>query len=289
MLEIVSEHSCFGGIQSFYRHDSEVIGLPMRFSVFHPSVERKRLVPVLFYLAGLTCNEETFMMKAGAQRWASQHGIMLVAPDTSPRNTVIPEADKDWELGTAASFYLDAVQAPWNRHFRMESYIVHELLSLILIEFNADGNRVGICGHSMGGHGALVLALRHPDRFRSVSALAPVSAPMKCPWGQKAFSHYLGENQAQWAGYDASELMRRRRAPFEHGILVDQGLADKFLAIQLQPQEFEKACIQAGQSLTLRLHEGYDHSYYFIATFIADHIAFHHRILTGHAGSHAHA
>ncbi|HYD59979.1 MAG TPA: S-formylglutathione hydrolase [Noviherbaspirillum sp.] len=288
MLEIVSEHSCFGGIQAFYRHDSEVIGLPMQFAVYHPSVERKRLVPVLFFLAGLTCNEETFMIKGGAQRWgaqrwASQHGIMLVAPDTSPRNTIIPEADKDWEMGTAASFYLDATQAPWNRHFRMESYVVHELLSLILIEFNADGNRVGICGHSMGGHGALVLALRHPDRFRSVSALAPVSAPMKCPWGQKAFSHYLGAGQEQWAEYDASELMRRRRAPFEHSILIDQGLTDKFLTTQLLPQEFEQACIQAGQSLTLRLHEGYDHSYYFISSFIADHIAFHHRVLTGHA------
>ena len=289
MLEIVSEHSCFGGIQAFYRHDSEVIGLPMRFAVYHPYAERKRLVPVLFFLAGLTCNEETFMIKAGAQRWASQHGIMLVAPDTSPRDTGIADADKDWEIGTAASFYLDATQPPWDRHFRMESYIVNELLSLVLNEFNADEKRVGICGHSMGGHGALVLALRHPDRFRSVSALAPVCAPMKCPWGQKAFSNYLGDNREQWAAYDASDLMRGRRAPFEHGILIDQGLADKFLSSQLLPQEFEQACIQAGQSLTLRLHERYDHSYYFVATFIADHVAFHHRILSGHATSHAYA
>ncbi|HVK96062.1 MAG TPA: S-formylglutathione hydrolase [Noviherbaspirillum sp.] len=281
MLEILSEHRCFGGIQAFYRHDADTIGLPMRFSVFHPPVEEKQLVPVLFYLAGLTCTEETFMIKAGAQRWAAQYGIMLVAPDTSPRNTGIADADKDWDFGTGAGFYLDATEPPWNRHFRMEAYVAHELAELVLNEFNADGERIGIFGHSMGGHGALVLALRHPQRYRSVSAFAPIAAPTRAPWGRKAFSHYLGADHTSWEAYDASALMQRRRTPFPQGILIDQGLSDKFLQEQLQPQEFEQACKKAQQPLTLRLHEGYDHSYYFIASFIADHMAFHHRILGG--------
>jgi S-formylglutathione hydrolase len=279
MLEITTQHRCFGGIQAYYHHDSEEIGLPMRFSVYHPPVEKKELVPILFCLAGLTCTEETFMIKAAAQRWAAQHGIMLVTPDTSPRNTGIEEANRDWDLGTAAGFYVDATQPPWNRHFRMESYIAHELHDLILNEFNADGQRIGILGHSMGGHGALVLALRHPDRFRSVSALAPISSPAKCPWGQKAFTHYFGEDKSSWHSNDATELMKQRRTPFPHGILIDQGLGDEFLTSQLLPQEFEQACKQADQPLTLRLHADYDHGYYFISTFIADHIAFHHRIL----------
>lgn len=279
MLEIVSEHRCFGGIQGFYRHDSEQVGLPMRFSVFHPPVEEQQLVPVLFYLAGLTCTEETFMIKAGAQRIAAEYGIMLVTPDTSPRDTGIEGADKDWDLGTGAGFYLDATRAPWSKHFRMESYIVRELYDLILNEFNADGERVGIFGHSMGGHGALVLALRHPDRFQSVSALAPIAAPTRCPWGQKAFSHYLGDDRSAWQEYDATELMSRRSTPYPQGILIDQGLSDKFLKEQLFPVAFQQACIDAAQPLTLRLHEGYDHGYYFISSFVEDHLDFHYRIL----------
>lgn len=279
MLEITSDHRCHNGIQAFYRHDSTQTGLPMQFSVYHPPVEEHELVPVLFYLAGLTCTEETFMIKSGAQCWAAQHGIMLVAPDTSPRNTGIPEADKDWDLGHGAGFYVDATRPPWNRHFRMESYLAHELRDLIIAEFNADPDRIGIFGHSMGGHGALVLALRHPDLFRSVSALAPVTSPSRCPWGQKAFTHYFGDDRAQWKAHDATELMKQRIMPFPEGILIDQGLSDEYLDSQLFPQEFEQACAQVNQSLTLRRHEAYDHGYYFISTFIADHIDFHRRVL----------
>ncbi|WP_019139971.1 S-formylglutathione hydrolase [Noviherbaspirillum massiliense] len=279
MLEEISEHECFNGVQGFYRHDSKVIGLPMRFSVYHPPQEDHEAVPVLFYLAGLTCTEETFMIKAGAQRWAAQHGVMLVAPDTSPRNTGIPDEDKDWEVGTAASFYLDATQPPWRERFRMESYIVQELTEIVFSQFNADSTAVGIFGHSMGGHGALTLALRHPSVFRSVSAFAPIAAPTRCPWGTKAFTQYLGEDRSAWEEHDASELMKRRTTPFPQGILIDQGLDDKFLRQQLLPEAFEAACDQARQPLTLRRHEHYDHSYYFVSTFMQDHIAFHRGIL----------
>jgi S-formylglutathione hydrolase len=279
MLEIISEHGCFGGVQAFYQHDSVEIGLPMRFSVYHPPQEKQQPVPILFYLAGLTCTEETFMIKAGAQRWAAQCGIMLVAPDTSPRNTGIEGADKDWDFGTGAGFYLDATQPPWKEHFRMESYLVRELRDLVCNQFNANDERVGIFGHSMGGHGALVLALRHPNHFRSVSAFAPIASPSRCPWGQKALSHYLGDDKTAWNAYDASELMKQRNAPFPDGILIDQGLSDKFLQEQLLPHEFEQACAEANQPLMLRRQPGYDHGYYFISTFIEDHIAFHHGIL----------
>jgi S-formylglutathione hydrolase len=280
MLEIISEHGCFGGVQAFYRHDSSEIGLPMRFSVYHPPLEERQVVPILFYLAGLTCTEETFMIKAGAQRWAAKYGLMLVTPDTSPRNTGIEAEDKDWDLGAGAGFYLDATQPPWNRHFRMESYLVHELHDLVCNQFNAEGQRVGIFGHSMGGHGALTLALRHPERFNSVSALAPISSPTRCPWGQKAFAHYLGDDKSVWKTYDASELMKQSTTPYPDGILIDQGSNDQFLDEQLLPQEFEQACRQANQPLTLRRQEGYDHGYYFVSTFIEDHIAFHHGILS---------
>jgi S-formylglutathione hydrolase len=275
MLEELSRHACFGGQQCFYRHDSEVIGLPMRFSVFHPPVESHDMVPVLFYLAGLTCTEETFMMKGGAQQWAAQNGLMLVAPDTSPRNTGIEGATESWDFGEGAGFYLDALQPPWNRHFRMESYITRELLAIVVAEFNVQAERVGIFGHSMGGHGALALAFRHPDLFRSVSALAPISSAMNVPWGQKAFSRYLGADPALWAQYDACELIRAKGAVFGHGILVDQGTSDQFLSEQLQPERLEAACAAAGQPLALRRREGYDHGYYFIQSFMRDHIAFH--------------
>ncbi|MDB5823718.1 MAG: fghA [Herminiimonas sp.] len=275
MLEVISEQTCFGGVQASYRHDSTEIGLQMRFSVFHPPQEKSRMVPVLFYLAGLTCTDETFMIKAGAQRWAAQHGIMLVAPDTSPRGTGIPGATDDWDFGEGAGFYIDSTAAPWDRHFRMESYVARELRDLIPNQLNADDERVGIFGHSMGGHGALVLALRHPDRFRSVSAFAPIAAPTQCPWGQKAFSRFLGDDPNTWADYDASNLIRQRKPSFPDGILVDQGMDDQFLSSQLRPEIFEDACRDAGQPLTLRRHAGYDHSYYFIASFIEDHLAFH--------------
>ena len=279
MLELLSEHACFGGLQRFYRFDSAAIGLPMRFSVYlPPGAEGKRL-PILFYLAGLTCTEETFMIKAGAQRVAAQEGLILVTPDTSPRGAGVPGEADSWDFGAGAGFYVDALEAPWSQHYRMYSHIL-ELRELVLGQLPADPARVGIFGHSMGGHGALMMALRNPDLFRSVSAFAPIAAPMRCPWGQKAFGGYLGADQAAWARYDASALMAALgEAPFPGGILVDQGLADKFLAEQLYPEAFEEACAQAGQPLELRRHAGYDHGYFFIQTFVADHLRFHRRQL----------
>jgi len=274
MLELLSEHACFGGVQRFFRHESSAIGLPMRFSVFIPPHADGQRLPALFYLAGLTCTEETFMTKAGAQRVAAEEGVILIAPDTSPRGANVPGEAESWDFGVGAGFYLDATQQPWAKHYRMESYL-HELRALVLDQSPVDGNRIGIFGHSMGGHGALTLALRRPDLFRTVSAFAPIAAPMRCPWGKKAFTGYLGSDESAWAGHDASALMAKSRTPFPGGILVDQGLADKFLAEQLYPEAFEAACAQAAQPLTLRRHEGYDHGYYFIATFVADHVRWH--------------
>ncbi len=274
MLELISEHACFGGVQRFYRHHSTAIGLPMRFSVFIPPAAPGAKLPAMLYLAGLTCNEETFMSKAGAQRVAAREGLMLIAPDTSPRGANVAGESDSWDFGASAGFYLDATEAPWRQHYRMDSYIT-ELRALVVAELDADPDRVGIFGHSMGGHGALVLALRRPDLFRSVSAFAPIAAPSQCPWGRKAFSGYLGDDQAAWAAYDASKLMATMQAPFPQGILIDQGLADKFLMQQLLPEAFEAACASAGQKLALRRHAGYDHGYYFIATFMEDHLRFH--------------
>ncbi|MEF7617110.1 S-formylglutathione hydrolase [Aquincola sp. MAHUQ-54] len=278
--ELLSAHGCFGGEQRFYRHDSSAIGLPMRFGVYLPPQAAQGRVPVLTYLAGLTCNEETFAIKAGAQRFAAEHGIALLMPDTSPRGANVPGEADAWDFGVGAGFYLDATEAPWATHWRMESYIVDELLPLAAVELGLDGQRAGIFGHSMGGHGALTLALRHPGRFLSVSAFAPIAAPTRCPWGHKAFSGYLGADRSTWEAHDASALMSKlAAAPFPEGILVDQGLADKFLAEQLYPEAFELACKAANQPLTLRRHAGYDHGYYFISTFIADHVAHHAAVL----------
>ena len=273
-IETISSHRCFGGTQSFHRHASTTIGSAMRFGVFRPDGVDVD-APALIYLAGLTCTEETFAAKAGAQRHAAEHGIVLVMPDTSPRGTGFDGATADWDFGEGAGFYLDATEAPWRARFRMESYIVGELLDRLVADFGVARGRVSIFGHSMGGHGALTLALRHPGVFRSVSAFAPIAAPTRCPWGHKAFSRYLGEDRAAWARHDASALMMTARSPYPRGILIDQGLADPFLEQQLLPPAFEAACRQAGQPLTLRRHEGYDHGYYFVATFCADHIAFH--------------
>ena len=279
-MELLSEHGCFGGVQGYYRHASSEIGLPMRFSVFQPPQAKQGPVPVLFFLAGLTCTEETFMIKAGAQRLAAELGIMLVTPDTSPRDAGIEGESASWDFGVGAGFYVDATQAPWSKHYRMYSYVVHELRQVIAGNFPVRADRIGIFGHSMGGHGALTLALRNPEIYRSVSAFAPIAAPMQCPWGQKAFGNYLGADQSDWAAHDASALMRTLQTPFAEGILIDQGLSDKFLEQQLLPQEFEAACQQAGQPLTLRRHAGYDHGYYFISTFMEDHLRFHHQILS---------
>ena len=282
-LTLLSEHACFGGVQRFYQHDSTVIGLPMRFSVFLPPAAvtaAAQAVPALIFLAGLTCSEETFMINAGAQRRAAELGLALVTPDTSPRGANIAGEADSWDFGLAASFYLDATTEPWSRHYRMESYLTQEFLALLAASLPIDGSRLGLAGHSMGGHGALTLALRHPGRFRSLSALAPICAPTQCPWGHKAFSGYLGDNRDDWQAHDASVLMARSpQAPFPAGILIDQGLADKFLPTQLCPEAFELACREAGQALTLRRHAGYDHGYYFIATFINDHLELHARQL----------
>ncbi len=274
-LEVVSRHRCFGGTQFFYKHHSRAIGLPMGFSVFVPPQAEQGRVPVLFYLAGLTCTEETFMIKAGAQRRAAELGLMLVTPDTSPRGAGVPGEDDDWDFGTGAGFYLDATQEPWSKHYRMESYVTQELFEIATTQLQGDAARAGIFGHSMGGHGALVLAQRHRNLYRSVSAFAPIAAPMQCPWGEKAFTGYLGDDRSAWAQYDASELMAASSCPYPEGILIDQGLADNFLENQLNPEAFEAACKKAGQPLTLRRHEGYDHGYYFISTFMDDHLAFH--------------
>lgn len=276
-MKTLSTHGCFGGVQSFHEHDSAVIGLPMRFGVFRPPQAASGLRPVLFCLAGLECNEQTFAMKAGAQQHAAQHGLLLVMPDTSPRGTGVAEADASWDFGTAASFYLDATEAPWRTHWRMASYLTQELPGLVAAQFGADLGRAGILGHSMGGHGALTLGLKHPSLFRSVSALAPIAATLHGPWGQKALRGFLGEQQQAWRAHDACELVKAGART--SSILVDQGLSDKFLPTQLHPELFEAACAAAGQPLTLRRHAGYDHGYYFISTFIADHVVHHARVL----------
>ena len=272
-LKTLSEHACFGGMQGFLAHESRECATEMRFSVFEPPQARTRRVPVLYYLAGLTCTEETFMIKAGAQRLAAELGLMLVAPDTSPREPRLPGDDASWDFGLGAGFYVDATQAPWSSHYRMYSYVTRELPALVVAEFPALPERQGIFGHSMGGHGALVCALRNPAQYRSLSAFAPIAAPMRCPWGRKAFGGYLGGDEASWREYDASELVAH--APFHGPILVDQGSADKFLAEQLCPEVFAEACRRAGQSFELRMHAGYDHGYYFIQSFMAEHLAWH--------------
>jgi S-formylglutathione hydrolase len=241
--------------------------------VFKPSQAASGKVPVVTWLAGLTCTEETFTIKAGAQRVAAQLGLMLVMPDTSPRATRFPGDDASWDLGIGAGFYVDATAEPWKQAYRMYSYVTQELRETVNAGFPALPDRQGIFGHSMGGHGALVLGLRNPDIYRTVSAFAPIVAPMRVPWGQKAFSTYLGPDQSAWRDWDASELVRRHKHPGT--ILIDQGLADKFLSEQLKPELFEMACKHAGQKLTLRRHAGYDHSYWFIQSFIEDHLKHH--------------
>lgn len=273
----ISRHRCFGGETGFYRHSSSEIGGDMRFSIFVPEGLGANKAPALLYLAGLTCTEETFMMKAGAQQHAAKAGYILVAPDTSARDRRYPGDDASWDFGLGAGFYLDAATEPWREAYRMGSYVARELPAFIEAHFPADPARWGIFGHSMGGHGALVAALRNPDKFHSVSAFAPIVAPSSCPWGEKAFSNYLGPDHKAWAEWDATALIESgRRLP---PILIDQGLKDQFLERELHPHLFEAACAKAGQKLTLRRHDGYDHGYYFISTFVGDHIAHHKAIL----------
>jgi S-formylglutathione hydrolase len=277
-LETLSERRCFAGVQGFYRHESSAAAGSMRFSVFVPEQATTSPRPALYTLAGLTCTEETFAIKSGAQRVAAALGLVLVSPDTSPRAARFPGDDASWDFGLGASFYLDATRAPWSAAYRMETYVTRELPALVERHFPVVPGARGILGHSMGGHGALTLALRNPGLYRSVSAFAPIVAPSKVPWGQKAFAGYLGQDRAAWSAHDACDLVRAR-GPLAKGILIDVGTADEFLDRELQPELFEAACAEAGQKLELRRHPGYDHSYYFVASFVADHLAHHARSL----------
>ncbi len=272
-VALSSESKCFNGKLGFYRHYSTSCNGEMHFAVYQPPQANYEPVPVLYFLSGLTCTEENFMAKAGAQRFAAKYGLMLVVPDTSPRNTGISGEDEDWDFGTGAGFYVDATVEPWASHYRMYSYVVDELPAVIAENFPAIPDRQSIFGHSMGGHGALVCAMRNPQQYKSVSAFAPIAAPIRCAWGQKAFSRYLGEDLEAWPAYDACELVKQ--VGYHSQILIDQGTADKFLPEQLLVDIFDKACAEVDQPLNLRYQEGYDHSYYFIASFIEDHIRHH--------------
>ncbi len=277
ILATISQHACFGGVLGYYQHHSQANNCDMRFAVYAPPQAAAGRVPVLYYLAGLTCTEETFVTKAGALEHAARHGIMLVAPDTSPR-VVLPQDRESWDFGIAAGFYLDATQAPWAAHYRMYSYVVDELPVLVAKNFKADTARSGIMGHSMGGHGALTIALKNPQKYKSLSAFAPIAAPIQSPWGNKAFTGYLGAYRADWAQYDATELVKAGHR-FAGGILIDQGSADKFLADQLKPELLVAACKAAGQEVCLQMREGYDHGYFFIQSFMSQHMTWHAHLL----------
>jgi len=276
-METVKSHVVHGGTLRYLKHDSATTGTPMTLSVFVPAGEGP--FPVLIWLSGLTCTEDNFTTKAGAYKAAAEHGVIIVAPDTSPRGEGVADDDA-YDLGQGAGFYVDATETPWAPHFRMESYVTGELIDLIDAQFPTTKTR-SIFGHSMGGHGALTLALRHPELFKSVSAFAPISSPTRCPWGEKAFTAYLGEDRAQWARHDAALLIEGGAAQDADGkrvfddILVDQGDADTFLTDQLKPELLTAAAQKAGQGLTLRMQPGYDHSYFFMASFVDDHVAFH--------------
>jgi S-formylglutathione hydrolase len=276
-IETISETGCFGGTMGFYRHASAANNCDMQFSVFVPPQAADGKVPVVTYLSGLTCTEENFMAKAGAQRYAAELGIMLVAPDTSPRGDDVPDdPDSAYDFGLGAGMYVNATQEPWSRHYHMYDYVMQDLQAAVFDNFPGDPERQGLTGHSMGGHGALTIGLKHPDVFRSLSAFAPICTTLNSPWGQKALGNYLGSDTAAWHEYDASEVARNAGDVSAYGkILVDQGLADAFLAEQLQPERLEAACAESGLSLELRRHEGYDHGYYFISTYIGDHLRHH--------------
>lgn len=271
-MERIEHHACFGGQQQVWSHASKVLDCTMRFAIYLPPQVQAGPCPVLYWLSGLTCTEQNFVTKAGAQRYAAEHGLILVAPDTSPRGSGVADDPQSYDLGQGAGFYLNATQAPWAAHYRMHDYVVHELPALIEAHFPASGARA-ISGHSMGGHGALVCALKNPGRYRSVSAFSPIVAPSRVPWGEKALGAYLGADRSTWNAWDACALLPRatERLP----LLIDQGEADEFLAVQLQPHLLQQACDQAGHPLQLRMRAGYNHSYYFIASFMGEHIAHH--------------
>ena len=277
-IERIEHRACFGGWQDVYRHRSGVLGCEMNVAVYlPPQAESGAKLPVLYWLSGLTCTEQNFITKAGAQRYAAEHGLILVAPDTSPRGEDVADTD-GYDLGKGAGFYVDAEALPWARHYRMHDYVANELPALIEASFPASDAR-SICGHSMGGHGALTIALKHPGRYRSVTAFAPIVAPSQVPWGEKAFTAYLGPDREAWKAWDATELVRT--AAEKLPILIDQGQADEFLDSQLKPWLLEEAAQAAGHPLVLRMQPGHDHSYYFIASFIGEHIAHHAAALKG--------
>jgi S-formylglutathione hydrolase len=273
-LSLRSEFRCFDGTVAYYTHYSDSCNCDMNFAVYLPPQAQSQPVPILYYLSGLTCTEENFITKAGAQRYAAELGIMLVVPDTSPRNTGILGEDDTWDLGSGASFYVDATVEPWQQHYQMYSYITQELPALIAANFPVKPEKQSIFGHSMGGHGALICALKNPQQYLSVSAFAPIAAPMNCPWGNQLFTSYLGNDKQKWAEYDASELIKQTQ--LNSLILIDQGTADTFYQQkQLLPETFQSACQEVGQNLNLRWQKGYDHSYFMIISFIKDHIQHH--------------
>ena len=276
-LETLSETNCFGGRIGFYKHASHVNDCDMQFSVFVPPQAADGKVPVLTFLSGLTCTEENFMVKSGAQRVAAELGLMLVSPDTSPRGEGVPDdPDGDYDFGLGAGFYLNATEDPWSAHYHMYDYVTTELQRVVFDNFPGDADRHGLTGHSMGGHGAITVGLRNPDLFRTLSAFAPICTTLHSPWGQKALGYYLGSDTDTWHEYDASEVARNATDVERWGtILVDQGDDDPFLAEQLQPERLEAACTESGLQLELRRHAGYDHGYYFISTFIEEHLRFH--------------
>lgn len=272
-MQLIQKNKCFEGEQRTYQLESEYLKGNSKFSIFlPPQALAGHSCPALYYLAGLTCTEETFVIKAHAQRLAAQLGLILISPDTSPRGDDVEQGDS-WDIGQGAGFYINATQAPWQQHFQMESYLIDELYPLVLKEFPIQVDAIGIFGHSMGGHGALTLAWKYPEKFKSVSAFAPICAPIDCPWGQKAFSHYLGDDQAQWKAHDATELLLAKGALFPE-VLIDQGLEDQFYS-QLNPAKMNQVCESVGQKLSLREHAGYDHGYFFIQSFMNDHLQFH--------------
>jgi S-formylglutathione hydrolase len=276
-IETLSETGCFGGKIGFYRHASTSNNCDMQFSVFVPPQAADGNVPVLTFLSGLTCSEENFIVKSGAQRMAAELGLMLVSPDTSPRGEGVPDdPDDNYDFGLGAGFYVNSTQAPWSTNFQMYDYVTQELQSIIFDNFPGDTNRHGLSGHSMGGHGALIIGLRNPHMFKSLSAFAPICTTLHSPWGQKAMGYYLGDDKSTWADYDACEVARNVVDPRAYSnILVDQGADDPFLQEQLKPELLQAACDERGVPLEVRIHDGYDHGYYFISTFIEEHLKFH--------------
>jgi S-formylglutathione hydrolase len=277
-MEQIAENRCCGGRQLRFSHASTTLACSMNFSVYLPPAAAQGPIPVLYWLSGLTCTDENFVQKAGAQQYAARHGVAIVAPDTSPRGEGVPDdPEAAYDFGLGAGFYVNATQAPWSRHYRMYDYVLHELPELVGANLPIDGDRAGIFGHSMGGHGALTIALKNPARYRSISAFAPICSPLNCPWGEKALGNYIGADREAWKQYDTTELVRA--AQHHLPVLVDQGDADNFLAAQLKTELLEKACAAASYPMTIRMQAGYDHSYFFIASFIGEHIEFHSQYL----------